>query len=288
MTYSDELSAPIRTLHGLLSEVLEPETLIWLDECIGEVWSTPHPLGPLTLHHAEAARRLDILPLGPPAESVNTACGALCASHWTRTDAARACLVAASMGRGKTTDLELVLTLFREGSQGEQVSLMRVLCALPGGEALLPLAQEASRVNNLQIYGALALDNPYPAAWYDAQDFNRMILKCLFNGLALSRVIGLEKRANPSLSRLCADYREERVLAGRRVPADIWLALVPKAGPQGLELAVSALKTGDPEHRWNAAQALVARAGEARIRRMLEELRERESDPRIAELLATI
>lgn len=288
MTDFDALSAPIRRLYGLLCERLEPDALTWLDACIAELSTTQHPLAPLALYHAAAARRLDTVPLGPAAESINTHCGPVDATHWTRADAGRAALVAAATGHDGANGLDILLPLFREGTQGEQTSLMRILCLLPQGGVLLPLAREASRVNSLQIYGALALDNPYPAAWYDDHDFNRMVLKCLFNGLPLGRIIGLQRRANATLSELCEDYREERVLAGRRVPADIWLALVPKAGPRGIDLALAQLASEDADHRFYATRALAARSVEPGIRRALVDRLDRETDPRITDLLSKV
>jgi hypothetical protein len=288
MTDSDELSAPIRTLHALLAETLEPDALAWLSGCMAEIAATSHKLGPLGVHHAAALTRLDSLPLGPPAESINTGCGFLDAAHWTRADAGRACLVAAAVGPEGPADMQTLLPLFREGRHDERISLMRMLCTLPDGEALLPLAHEASRVDDLQVYEALALDNPYPAAWYDEHAFNRMVVECLRDGLPLERVIGLMRRANPELTELCLDYREERTQAGRRVPADIWLALVPHAGPKAMDLALAELDCEDAERRWYATRALVAHTADFKVLDSLRARRKHESDPRILELLGTI
>jgi hypothetical protein len=38
---------------------------------------------------------------------------------------------------------------------------------------------------------ALALDNPYPAAYYTGHEFNQLILKAVFMGLPIERTVGL-------------------------------------------------------------------------------------------------
>jgi len=56
-----------------------------------------------------------------------------------------------------------------------------------------------------------------------------MVLKAMFNGVPLSRIIGLESRLNSELTRMALDYAAERRAAGRAVPADLSLALTPDA-----------------------------------------------------------
>jgi hypothetical protein len=51
-----------------------------------------------------------------------------------------------------------------------------------------------------------------------------MVLKALFNGVALARIAGLGARANASLARMATDYAAERRAAGRSVPSDLALA----------------------------------------------------------------
>ena len=52
-----------------------------------------------------------------------------------------------------------------------------------------------------------------------------MVLKALFIGVRVERIVGLTRRLNPELSRMARDYAAERLAAGRTVPADLVLAL---------------------------------------------------------------
>jgi hypothetical protein len=48
-----------------------------------------------------------------------------------------------------------------------------------------------------------------------------MVLKTLFLGVALERILGLDRRKTAELARMAEDYASERKAAGRSVPADI-------------------------------------------------------------------
>jgi len=52
-----------------------------------------------------------------------------------------------------------------------------------------------------------------------------MVLKALFNDVALARIVGLKGRLNPEMARMASDYAAERRAAGRSVPADIDMAM---------------------------------------------------------------
>jgi len=52
-----------------------------------------------------------------------------------------------------------------------------------------------------------------------------MVLKAAFNGVALTRILGLAERCNPELARMAADFAAERRAAGRPVPDDLSLVL---------------------------------------------------------------
>ena len=54
-----------------------------------------------------------------------------------------------------------------------------------------------------------------------------MVLKSLFTGVRLERIVGLDRRLNSDLSRMALDYARERTLAHREVPPDIDRAIRP-------------------------------------------------------------
>lgn len=119
----------------------------------------------------------------------------------------------------------VVEELYRTGEIREREALLRALPGLPGPGRFVRVAVEAVRENALSVIEAIACENPYPAAHFPEEAFNQMVLKCLFCGIALARVVGLAERRTPELRRMVAGYASERRAAGRAVPADVALVI---------------------------------------------------------------
>ncbi|AUB82128.1 EboA domain-containing protein [Candidatus Thiodictyon syntrophicum] len=285
MSEPSTATAALLALGALLRIRCPGAPVAWLDQAIERIQTAARPQAPLAQSFAAAARHLGMDPLGAAAARFDTPCGPLDASRWQPGDAGRALLLAAAIRQVGDAWVDLIEALYRDGDEGERASLVRALCLTPQPCRLLELARAAGRITSLRLYAALALDNPFPAACYPEHDFNGMVVKCLFNGLPVGRISGLAGRANPDLSRMCEDYREERRLAARAIPADIWLPLVPYASPGGLVLALEQTGCADPEHRYYAVLALSARRSEPRIAQALAARRGVEPDPRVAALL---
>jgi hypothetical protein len=179
----------------------------------------------LTLSPA-TGRELGRVTLTDGDDTLATADGPSNLRAWTVADAGRALLILDALHG----DIDVVTPLYRAGDEGERMSVTRALSLFGGGERWKPLALETGRVNSTTLFASLALDNPYPAARYTEQEFNQLVLKALFVGLPLARVVGLAARANAELSRMCEDYIGERTAAGRPVPEDIGLALLRAPG----------------------------------------------------------
>ena len=113
---------------------------------------------------------------------------------------------------------------FEQGDANEQASWCRAVSLLPEPAQYLATVIDACRTNILPLFESIACENPYPAALFPERNFNQLVLKAMFNNIALARIVGLASRRNPELSRMAADYAAERTAAGRAVPADIALA----------------------------------------------------------------
>jgi hypothetical protein len=148
--------------------------------------------------------------------------------RWEREDAARALLLMAHRNRGCTGDAFVAdaLACFEQGDAREQQSWLRAIALWPEAQAFLPFAIDACRTNIVPVFEALACENPYPAAHFPERNFNQVVLKAMFNSIALKRIVGLSSRLNSELSRMARDYAAERTAAGRSVPADINLAIM--------------------------------------------------------------
>jgi hypothetical protein len=147
---------------------------------------------------------------------------------WTADEAARALLLLAvpadQTGLGKICG-----EVYRYGDAAEKRAVLRALAVLDVGEHGLPLVRDALRGNDTRLIAAAL--GPYAAQRLDDAGYRHAVLKCVFLGIPLSAVSGLDRRADPELAGMLADFARERVAAGRDVPADVWplLARYPAA-----------------------------------------------------------
>ncbi|MFJ2759496.1 EboA domain-containing protein [Nocardioides sp. NPDC087217] len=127
-----------------------------------------------------------------------------------------------ALGRGLAGDPDAlsveVHDLYRFGDADERRAVLIGLGHLEEaiGDRAVDLLHDALRTNDPRLVAAALgtyaarLD---PAAWRQA------VLKCLFVGVPLRLVAGLD-RSDDELRRMVADYAAERRAAGREVPAD--------------------------------------------------------------------
>lgn len=138
---------------------------------------------------------------------------------WTVDDAVRAWLLTALPLRGKDLVAE-VSALYRYGDIGERRGVLRALSLLDTGDDALSLVHDALRSNDTRLVAAAL--GPYAAAHLDDHSFRQAVLKCVFTGIPLAQISGIETRADRELSRMLVDYAHERIAAGRDVPEDVW------------------------------------------------------------------
>lgn len=135
--------------------------------------------------------------------------------------AARVALVLAIPAHDAVAWLATLDRLFATAGVDELVTLYRALPRYPHPELLRLRAAAGVRSTMQSVFEAVALDNPYPAAWLETEPLNQMVLKAFFLGCDHQRMLGLRQRANPVLGRMLADYRRERLAAHRLVPAGL-------------------------------------------------------------------
>ena len=122
------------------------------------------------------------------------------------------------------SDLPGVLAeCFRQGDNGEKRAVLRSLALMPSPDELVEVGTFGCRTNVVTVFEAIACENPFAAKYFPEPSFNQMVLKAVFVGVSLSRVMGLNERLNPDLSRMAQDYAAERRAAGRSVPSDLEL-----------------------------------------------------------------
>ena len=141
--------------------------------------------------------------------------------HGSVDDTARAELLGALATVLDATTLSArLLALYRHGDDAEKRGVLRGL-SLVGGRAVpagLEIVRDALRTNDVRLVAAAL--GPFAAEHLDDHGWRHGVLKCLFTGVPLEAVAGLDRRVDDELLRMVADYAAERSAAGRDVPAD--------------------------------------------------------------------
>ena len=187
--------------------------------------------GPLMSAYAGAARRfrgVDSELAAPELERLQGA-GVLAPASWTLDELVRAALLLRALERIRPDEAPLLVEeLFHKGDSAERRALLRTLPLCDAPQRFLNTAVEACRTHVLEVFEAIACENPYPARYFPELNFNQMVLKAVFMDVALERVHDWRRRHNTELVRMTSDYAAERRAAGRSIPADVELIAAPE------------------------------------------------------------
>jgi len=213
------------TIAGALVDVVSrhgaPEQANWVLEASEGLGAPPAPTK-LRIVIARAARKLgDAVPSLSEAERAALPPGPAY-DRWVLRDFGRAALVLLACERlDADAQVPFIEPLVRRGEIGEQVSLLRMAVLLPGPERFVDVIVDACRTNSLDVFEAIACENPYVRDHFPEANFNQVVLKSMFMEVAVDRIVGLAERVNAELVRMAEDFGDERRAAGRTVPEDI-------------------------------------------------------------------
>ncbi len=150
---------------------------------------------------------------------------------WSTDQAARVYLLLLSASDGADLGRKLD-RLCSAADIGELVSFYRGLPLYPDQPRHVLRAAEGVRSNMRVVFEAVAHRNPYAAEQFGEAAWNQLVLKALFVGSRLDRIVGLDNRRNPTLARMLRDYAHERWAAERPVCPELWRCVGPfAAGP---------------------------------------------------------
>ena len=141
----------------------------------------------------------------------------------------------------------------------EQVAIFSAFPLLPEPEFLVPLARDGSRTNIVDVFDAIALDNPFPAAHFSDEAWNQLVLKAIFISRPVYRIEGIDDRANTALALALSNLAHERWAAGRPVSPELWRSCAHFLTDRLIEDLDRVARSDEPGQR--EAVALIA-AGE--------------------------
>jgi hypothetical protein len=184
--------------------------------------------------------------------------------QWSCDQAARARLALTLPSSDAEVYLKILDQVFAAADVGESVALYQTLPLFAHPAKLATRAAEGIRANIKAVFEAVALDNPFPAAHLDDDAWNQMVVKALFVGSPLGRIVGLDRRANAKLTRMLCSYAHERWAAKRVVSSELWRP-VSRALDEGALADVSRALRDDRD----AVVAQISASPDPRIRAVI-------------------
>lgn len=142
--------------------------------------------------------------------------------EWTTDRLCRVYLLIAKDSADKDQYFKFITDLVSAAEMNELVALYAALPVLPHPELWTKLCAEGIRSNIGSVLEAIMYQNPYPAEQLDEAAWNQMVMKAIFTEKDMSRIQGLDERANKELARILTDYAQERHAAGRGVDPMLW------------------------------------------------------------------
>jgi hypothetical protein len=117
--------------------------------------------------------------------------------------------------------------LFETSEMNELSTLNSFIPLLSYPENWLFQAKEALRSNIGQVFDSIAFNNPYPSVYFDESAWNLLVLKTIFCGKNIKKIVGLKNRANQKLAHMISDFAHARWAAGKAIDPEVWELVAP-------------------------------------------------------------
>lgn len=116
---------------------------------------------------------------------------------------------------------ECVIEMITRGNDDEQSAAVMALNFRDDAEKYKNNVVHACRTNSTPVHSAVSQGNPYPAKYFNDQEFKQLTIKTIFMGLDFDQIIDLDSRFNGELGQSLTDFFEERRAAGRWLPDNV-------------------------------------------------------------------
>ncbi|MBT2161663.1 EboA domain-containing protein [Zobellia barbeyronii] len=216
-----ELTKLDQELQSLLNSNLDAATDSWLQSKLEQITSSSSTKD-LYMTYSLLASKIDsdtVLNLSSDTDEVTQY---LRTQNATTLQIARIYLLIKVLKANGDFFVPKVANLIQVADTGELETFLKYLILLPDAENYKQTAVEALRTNIATIFEAISMQNPYPAKYFNDQQWNQMFLKAAFMQLDLSTILSIDERANKDLTRIISDYAHERWAASREIEPLFW------------------------------------------------------------------
>ena len=115
-----------------------------------------------------------------------------------------------------------ITTLISVADTREQVTIYKSIPYLANASHFASIVVNGIRTNIVDVFDAIALNNPYPASNFSQDEWNQMVLKAIFMERPIYQIKDVDQRKNKKLAYILFDYARERWAASRRVTPELW------------------------------------------------------------------
>lgn len=214
-------------LYDLMTRQADEKSRVWLDQKLTQL-TQQFSNQAFYLTFAAAPRFLgkNLLAI-MPADFVKAEelCAGFSLENWTMDRAARVLFITHLPTESPENHLVILDKLFQTAEINELVALYSALPLLPFPAQYVSRCAEGIRTNMTVVFEAIALNNPFPAAYLTENAWNQLFLKAIFTGRQIAKIQGVRQRANATLAQICTDYAHERWAAGRKVTPELWMPI---------------------------------------------------------------
>lgn len=118
--------------------------------------------------------------------------------------------------------VQSITTLISVADTREQVTIYKSIPYLANASHFASIVVNGIRTNIVDVFDAIALNNPYPASNFSQDEWNQMVLKAIFMERPIYQIKYVDQRKNKKLAHILFDYARERWAASRRVTPELW------------------------------------------------------------------
>ena len=123
-------------------------------------------------------------------------------------------------------------------------------------EDALKMIHDAGRTYLSDLMEAAWCDHPYASQNLSIEELRKAVMKALFCQVSIEGIMGIDRIADPELSRRLIEFADEREAAGRTVPAEVWRVASYFPVPGLVARLIGKLEHPMREERLNAAICL--------------------------------
>lgn len=249
VSYQADLDTTIKLLKSWLTKQSSPEAMKWLDDKIKKISEskTPSAIYYMTFSSIPHYFGTDMLELSDAdlkkAESVRKFWRP---TNWSIAQAARAYFILTCSQEQLEAFDDTINKLLSAADIQELIAIYQTLPLFPYPEEFLLAGTNGIRSNMQSVFDSIALNNPYPQDYFTELAWNQLVLKTLFVESDLSKVVGLKRRANPTLAKALINTARERFAAGRPIKPELWCVVGFSTTKETLPLLQQLLEDKSP------------------------------------------